>query len=171
MTAILDVNKGIADARGICCLDIFRGTTSRSRRLSQILIFLLISPFVVAGDQTPHVRVSDLYKTPLLAGPLKITITGFRGSFLKLGNGSIQMQVENTSTQFATFSPHLLSFVSNGDDQADVLATWYSNQYLPAVDRKIAPGARIKETYTLTDRVHLPARIYYDEKLLAVISD
>jgi len=39
------------------------------------------------------------------------------------------------------------------------------------MDRRIAPGAHIKEIYTLNGKVRLPARIYYDEKLLTEIAD
>ena len=38
-----------------------------------------------------------------------------------------------------------------------------------ALDRRIAPGARIKESYSLSGKGHLPIRLYYDEKLLAEI--
>jgi len=36
-------------------------------------------------------------------------------------------------------------------------------------DRRIAPGARVKESYSLSGKVRLPIRLYYDEKLLAEI--
>jgi hypothetical protein len=110
---------------------------------------------------------------------LKIRITKLRGSFLKLGSGSIEVVVENGSTGFETFSPHRLSLVDKDNVQVNVLAS-RRNYYrtappydpgIPAspLDRRIAPGASVKETYSLSGKVRLPIRLYYDEKLLAEI--
>jgi hypothetical protein len=144
----------------------------RIKPLGSIIVVLTISFFALADDQPVRVRTSELERTPLAAGPLKITLTQFRGSFLKVGNGSVEAQVENTSTGFSTFSPQRLSFVGSDNKQTDVLAIGQSgDRYWPAMDRRIAPGAHIKEFYALNGKVHLPARIYYDEKLLAEIVD
>ncbi|HXG92154.1 MAG TPA: hypothetical protein VNN73_07250 [Blastocatellia bacterium] len=134
-------------------------------------LILIVAFTASAAYQQPPIRVraSELDRMPLIVGSLKITLTQFRGSFLKVGSGSVEAQVENTATGFATFSPQKLSFVGSDNTQADVLAIQSGDQYWPAADRSIAPGARIKEFYALTDKVHLPARLYYDEKLIAVI--
>jgi hypothetical protein len=123
--------------------------------------------------------VSDLEKTPIAAGPLKIRITKLKGSFIKLGSGSIEVVVENSSSRFETFSLHRLSLVDKENVQVNVLAsrrTYYRTlpPYDPGtptspLDRRIAPGARVKENYSLSGRVHLPIRLFYDEKLLAEI--
>jgi hypothetical protein len=139
--------------------------------LFAIALALLIPLGTVADDQPARIRVSDLDKTPIAAGPLKITLTRFRGSFLKIGGGSVEALVENTSTEFTVFSPKRLSFVGSDDNQSGVLAIQSGDRYWPAVDRSIAPAARIKEFYALNSKVQLPARVYYDEKLLAVITD
>lgn len=140
--------------------------------LTPSILVLLVTLVASASDQpTIRVRTSDLSRTALTAGPLKITLAQFRGSFLKIGGGSVEAQVENTATEFITFSPQKLSFVGSDNSQADVLAIQSGEHYWPAVERRIAPGARIKEFYALNGKVRLPARLYYDEKLLAVISD
>ena len=147
--------------------------------LFALVLALLIPLCAVADDQPARIKVSDLEKTPIAAGPLKIRITKLRGSFLKLGSGSIVVEVENVSTGFETFSPQRLSLVYKENVQVNVMGSRHSSYrtappYDPRIptsplDRRIAPGARVKETYSLSGRVHLPIRLYYDEKLLAEI--
>jgi hypothetical protein len=147
--------------------------------LFALVLALLIPLCAAADDQPARIRVSDLEKTPIAAGPLKIRITKLRGSFMKLGSGSIEVVVENVATGFETFSPHRLSLVDKENVQVNVLASRHSYYrtvppYDPRAptspfDRRIAPGARVKEKYSLSGRVHLPIRLYYDEKLLAEI--
>lgn len=143
----------------------------RIKLLTPIIVILLFSFFALADDQPVRIRTSELERTPLTAGALKIRLTQFRGSVLKIGYGSVEAQVENTSTGFTTFSPQRLSFIGSDNNQADVLAIGTGDRYFPAMDRRIAPGAHIREIYTLNGKVRLPARCYYDEKLLAVITD
>lgn len=143
------------------------------------LVFALVIPLsAVADDQPARIRVSDLDKMPIVAGPLKITITKLRGSYLKLGNGSIEVEVENASPGFETFSPQRLSLINKDNIQINVVGTKRYYRTVPPydpripsgpLDRRIAPGARIKESYSLSGKVHLPIRLYYDEKLLAEI--
>jgi hypothetical protein len=38
-----------------------------------------------------------------------------------------------------------------------------------AVDTRIEPKARIKRIYALADKAQLPARLYYENKLLGTI--
>ena len=147
--------------------------------LFALVLALLIPLCAVADDQPARIRVPDLEKTPIAAGALKIRITRLRGSFLKLGSGSIEVVVENVSNAFETFSPQRLSLVDKENVQVNVMGSRHSSYrtapvYDPRLptgplDRRIAPGARVKETYSLSGRVHLPIRLYYDEKLLAEI--
>ncbi|MEK6285124.1 MAG: hypothetical protein AABO57_05235 [Acidobacteriota bacterium] len=145
-----------------------------------ILVLSLLIPLCVAADDQPaRIRVPDLDKTPIAAGPLKIRITKLKGSFMKVGNGSIEVEVENGSTGFESFSPQRLSLINKDNLQINVVGARRSSYrtvppYDPRMpsgplDRRIAPGARIKETYSLSGKVHLPMRLYYDEKLLAEI--
>lgn len=138
--------------------------------ITMVLLILLVTCFQAVSAQN-RVRSSELDRMPLYAGPLKITITKFRGSVMKLGNATIEVDVQNTSTKFETYSPHLLSFVGVENGQVNVFFTFYGDKILRAADRKIAPGAWIKESYILTGKVHLPARVYYDEKLLIEITE
>ena len=139
--------------------------------LRLVIVVLFLALLASATNQPTRIRVSELDRTPLTAGALKITLTKFRGSFLKLGGGSIEVDVFNNSTEFTVFSPQRLSFVGSDYNQADVLAIQSGDHYWSAMDRRIAPGAHIKEFYALNGKVRLPARIYYDEKLLAEIVD
>ena len=98
---------------------------------------------------------------------------------MKFGNGSIDVEVENASSGFETFSPQRFSLVDRDNVQVNVMAPKRNSYrtvppYDPRIpssplDRRIAPGARVKESYSLTGKVHFPIRLYYDEKLLAEI--
>jgi hypothetical protein len=143
----------------------------RPKLVNSLVITFFLASFVVAGNQPPRIRETSLDTTPIQAGQLSITITKTRGGLLGSGITSMQVQVENSSAGFITFSPKRLSFVSTNNQQADILAIQAGDKYWPAVERSIAPGARIKEYYALNNRVHLPARLYYDEQLIAVILD
>ena len=44
-----------------------------------------------------------------------------------------------------------------------------SFNYVEVRDKSIGPKARIKHMYVLTDTVQLPARLYYEDKLLGTI--
>jgi hypothetical protein len=144
------------------------------------LALALLIPLCAAADNQPaQIRVPDLNKTPITAGAFKIRITKLSGNFLKFGNGSIELEVENVSAAFGTFSPRRLSLVNRDNVQVNVvnarhgdyrtLTPYDPNEPTAALDRRIAPGARIKESYRLSGRLHLPMRFYYDEKLLAEI--
>jgi len=133
------------------------------------ILYLALSLTTVGQVTSTRVRTADLDRTPFTAGPLKITLTQFRGSFLKIGNATVEVQVVNTASEFTSFSPQKLSFLGSNNNQADVLAIQAGDKYWPAQDRRIAPGGRTKEFYALNDKVRLPARLYYDEKLLAEI--
>ena len=145
--------------------------------LFALVLALLVPLCAAADDPLARIRVSDLEKTPIAAGSLKIRVTKLRGSFLKLGSGSMVVEVENGSTGFETFSPQKLSLVDKNNVQVNVMSsrrTYYRT--VPPYDapsgpfdRRIAPGARIKENYSLSGKVHLPIRLYYDEKPLAEI--
>ncbi len=149
------------------------------RSLFALVLFLLVPLCAVADDQPAQIRASDLDKTPIDAGPLKIRITKLKGSFMKLGNGSIEVVVENHSNDFETFSPQRLALVDKANVQVNIVVSRHSpyrtappyDPRMPGslLDRRIAPGARVKESYSLSGKVHFPIRLYYDEKLLAEI--
>ncbi|HKA19308.1 MAG TPA: hypothetical protein VKN18_13545 [Blastocatellia bacterium] len=141
------------------------------RPLTPLLIILSLPLSQTTVGQVPAVRVrtSQLDRTPFTAGPLKITLSQFRASFLKIGGASVEVQVVNTADTFTSFSPQKLSFLGNDNNQVDVLAIQSGDHYWRAEDRRIAPGARTKEFYALNGKLQLPARLYYDEKLLAEI--
>ena len=134
-----------------------------------IILSLPLSQTTIGQVPAVRVRTAQLDRTPFTAGPLKITLTQFRASYLKIGGTSVEVQVMNTASTFTSFSPQKLSFLGNDNNQADVLAIQSGDHYWRAEDRRIAPGARTKEFYALNGKLQLPARLYYDEKLLAEI--
>ncbi|HWP44087.1 MAG TPA: hypothetical protein VNO14_12665 [Blastocatellia bacterium] len=145
-------------------------------------VLMAFNPFFAqAGNQADaRIPASDLHRVPLIAGPLRITITKFKdhGLFSFDRYLKIDMEIENTSTDFVTFSPQSISFVESDGNQENILGIRifhqghkYESSIMPAPDRRIAPAARIKVSYILTDRVDPPVRFYYDDKLLATIVD
>lgn len=147
----------------------------RSRLIIPIIVVLLVPFFAKAGGQiSTRVRKSELKSVPFLAGnSIKITITKLYQGYLhtETGDAEMELQVENLSTGFVTFSPHRLSFVGSNNRQVDILAVQVIKDSYPAVDRRLALGAHIKDTYRLSDKLSLPARLYYEDKLIALITD
>jgi hypothetical protein len=134
---------------------------------------ILLTPLVVLAFQAQanRMRRAELRGRPFTAGPLKITIISFGHGFISFGIKAdpryiepIQVEVENTSDEFTTFVPQRLSFVDRDNRQADI-----QGLICQQLERRIAPKANIKDWYDLTSRVRLPARLYYDGKLLATI--
>lgn len=78
--------------------------------LLALVLALLIPLCAVADDQPARIRVSDLDKTPIAAGPLKMRITKLKGSFMKLGSGSIDVEVENVLCIFRSGCTTTTSF-------------------------------------------------------------
>lgn len=146
----------------------------RYRLLTSMMVLLFV-PFFVAAGQAPatRVRASELGQMPFIVDSIKLTFTKFnRDGLLGLGHGSIELRVENMSSAFTTFSPQRLSLVGSDNEQANVLGVPVGNDnIIPAEDRKIAPFARMKEYYVLTGKLQLPARLYYDEKLIGIIAE
>lgn len=147
----------------------------RSRLLVLTTALLFIPFLAMAGGQvSTRVRKSEMKDVPLLAGnSIRITITKLHQGYLhtESGDAEIELKVENLSTGFVTFSPHRLSFVGSNNRQVDILAVQVIKDSYPAVDRRLALGAHIKDTYRLSDKLSLPARLYYEDKLLALITD
>ena len=154
----------------------------RSKLLLLATIALILSVSVSAENQAPQIPASQLDRTQITVGPLKFRVTRLRGSVLKIANGQIEIEVENASGEFQNFYPQRISLINKDNVQLNtVLArtTQYRTSLppydprlpAPLTDRRIAPGARIKDTYGLTGKVRLPARLFYDEKLIAVIEE
>jgi hypothetical protein len=134
---------------------------------------ILLTPLVVLAfhAQADQVRKNDLKSKPFIRGPLKITLTRFN-SF-----DGIRVEVENMSDDFTIFDPRRLSFIDKDDNQVDILGaqtpitfgTSVKDFVVTAEVTRIAPKTRIKRSYSLTNYMELPARLYYEDKLLATI--
>lgn len=163
----------------------------KSRTLSATALILLTPLVVLAFQaQADQVRKDELKSRSFAAGPLKITIVKFGhrplGSLIFIGHPPdrlahhvhpIQIVVENTSDEFTTFEPRRLSFVDKANEQSDVSGLIShedqgrgSGGLTPAENRRITPRSSINEWYDLTSKARLPARLYYEEKLLATIT-
>ena len=142
---------------------------SKSFAVATLLIFILASN--VAGDEPATVRESGLKTHPFTVGGLKITITGFRAGSL-LTRAAIRVRVENISGSAATFNPQRLSFVGSNNRQVNIRGQRRAgNRFDLAQPVELAPGAYIKETYDLDHKVDLPARLFYEGKELAQVTD
>jgi hypothetical protein len=136
---------------------------------------ILFTPLAVLGfqAQADQVRKNELKSKSFTAGPMKITLIDFYGGGIAFPAGQVSIMVENTSDEFATFDPQRLSFVDNYNNQVDVFGLTRNHQnktwIVAAEGKRIGPKARIKNLYSLTDKLHLPLRMYYEDKLLATI--
>ena len=142
----------------------------KSRTLSATAMILL-TPLVVLAfqDQAEQVRNRELKNKSFTAGSLKITITRF---YEIINHQSfIHIEVENTSGEFATFVPQMLTFIDKDDNQVNIAGQYTAEgrSLVVAGDKRVWPKARIKHRYLLADDVRLPARLYYEDKLLATI--
>jgi hypothetical protein len=145
----------------------------KSRTLSATAMILLTPLVVLAFQvQAEQVRKGELKGRPFTRGPLKITLINF-------SYDSIIVEVENTSNDFTTFDPRLLSFIDKDDNQVNILGVrmafsvgtslYGGGSVVKAEDTRIAPNARIKRSYVLTNYLQLPASLYFEDKLLAMI--
>ena len=144
----------------------------KSRTLSATAMILL-TPLVVLAFQaeTEQVRNRELKNKSFTAGFLKITITRF---YENINHRSfIHIEIENTSGDIATFVPQLLTFIDKDNNQVDIQGQYTAEGWglVSAGDKRVWPKARIRHIYELTNRVQLPARLYYGDKLLATIID
>jgi hypothetical protein len=131
-----------------------------------------VTPQAKAQVQVMRVKTSQLGNTPLASGPLRITITRVNWTVLGLGVAYMEIEVHNASDEFVTFSPQRLSFVSKDFTQADVLGRVFrAHDLLSPRDRRIAPRATIEEAYRLDQNLDLPVRVYYEDKLLAEVTN
>ncbi|MBO0857439.1 MAG: hypothetical protein J2P21_03105 [Chloracidobacterium sp.] len=144
-------------------------------RILSATAMILLTPLVVSAfqAQTEQVRNRELKNKYFTAGSLRITITRFY-EFSVTHQCFIDIEVENTSDDIATFVPQQLTFIDKDDNQVNIVGQYSAtgSSLVAAGDRRVFPKARIKRhKYELTDRVHLPARLYYEDKLLATIID
>jgi len=119
----------------------------------------------------PQIKESNLAKTPIHDGPLTFTITEFKAiSVFSAHAAWIKMTVENTSSSFVTFSPAILAIVGRDGTQVNVFGIPLpDDQVLPAPDIDLTPKSHVKTFYLLTDRSEIPAKLYYDQQLIAEI--
>jgi len=150
----------------------------RTRLVSYALALLLLPLSAIGRDEpVPRIRKADLGSQSFLTGSLKISVEKFKGNVVlgrsaETGSGQVALRVENTSKDFAAFYPQRVSFVDRDNNQVAILDARHGyDEYVPAAEVRIAPGARVSDLYRLKAKVRLPARMYYDDKLLVVITD
>jgi hypothetical protein len=150
---------------------------------STMAILVIALPLlVIANNQPNRIKKSELKNHSFDIGRLKLTITRFRASrgFTAYGPSSIEVKVENSSDGAAIFNPQYLSLVGKDDKQVNIqgqkrphpVSIQSASERLAAPQPKsVAAGAWIKEGYEFYDWVRLPARLFYDGKELALITD
>jgi len=141
--------------------------------------------FSAYAQSSDRVRKSDLKKHSFVASNLRLTVLLFRPhlrdplTFVRSA-GQIQISVENGSAQAIEYAPSRLSLVGSDDQQVNLRGRMQTGVFIAADDvdrldalqtRMIAPKAKLKEFYQLTGPVRLPARLYYGDQELAVITD
>ena len=148
------------------------------RTITALALLLSQPMLILAGGQVGSaVKRSELDRMPFITGKLKMTITKFKDNVAisseirNTGVGYIEVSIESLSPEFTTFSPSRLLFVDRNNDQASILGLRHVNEIYPAQDIRLAPQARIKGRYILTDKLEPPVRVYYDDRLLGTILD
>ncbi|MEK6302761.1 MAG: hypothetical protein AABO41_18785 [Acidobacteriota bacterium] len=149
-----------------------------SKSLVGALLVVMAASIALAGQEPFQTRKADLSKHSFAVAELKLTIAKFRGGgAIVWPFHSIQIKVENRSATAQSFDPNKLSLVSKDGKQVSVrfrIQGWFSSPDVPPETpqaRSIAPGAFIQEIYHLNGKVGFPARLFYDGKELAVITD
>jgi hypothetical protein len=142
-----------------------------------VIALTLLPALGIARDEPERVRKSELHKRSFDIGALRITITRFwPGSMLS--RGYVAVKAENTSSSAVIYNPQRLSFISNNNRQVNTRGRRQQGVLGPddnwldiAQPREIAPNAYIKEFYELDGRVRLPARLFYEARVLALITN
>jgi hypothetical protein len=147
-------------------------------RLKLIAIALLLSHVCVAMAQPViSLRQAELTKHSFYIGQLRLTVEKFDVGHSSKLNGRLPyicVKVENQSDSAVVFDPQSLSLINKGTDQVDAVASRSGNPSgspPPLPMRKVLPGAFIRECYLWDHLVNLPARLFYDGKELAVITE
>lgn len=109
-----------------------------------------------------HCQASAIDQQTIKEGQLLIKLSRFKYR-------SFKVSVQNTSESFGTFSPADLIIVGN-DGSQNYIETSYSTTPLHPTSIRVAPMAHVLLTYGLNTEINLPAKIYYSEKLVAVIT-
>src|SRR5262249_42719009 len=135
---------------------------------------LILSTLTPPPQAPPRIRMADLGRQAVQAGSLKITFVEVNSGIIN--PGSIRIEVENPEAAPVSFSPTGLYFVRKDGVQASVRGIpnyieRRSEEIVCAPDLMIAPGARIREHYQLSEKLHLPVRVYYHDKLVLEIID
>ena len=138
-------------------------------RSAVLAVAMSIFCLAAASAQAPApatLRQSELSKHSFEIGQMNLTVQKFRRSGF---SPYIVVKVENSSDSPILFDPQVLSFVGKGNQQVDTGSS--AQGFIASPSRKVLPGAFIIETYLLDHPVELVARLYYDGRLLAVITE
>lgn len=139
------------------------------RHATVILILLVLSSLSVVMAQAPpaaSIREAELSEHPFDVGSLRLTVEKL--AVEKIWHRQyVQIQVENQTDTAVPFEPQLLSLLNSDSEQVDVMGLhgeWYPTT-------KALPGAVLKKGYWLDRKVKFPARLYYDGKELALVTN
>jgi hypothetical protein len=149
----------------------------RTRWARAVLLIAIVPVIVLAADDPERIRKSEINKRAFAIGELELTVTRFWPGSL-LTRGYLEVKIQNKSNASVIYDPQRLSFVTNNDRQVNIRGRVQKGLRNPddkgldiAQPRDVAPRAYIKEFYELDGRVRLPARLIYEGKELALITD
>jgi len=147
--------------------------------LSTFLKIMILLAFLPASsparDEPERIHRADLGSRPFVIGNLKVTVKRFWAGSL-LSRGSVEIMAENASDLATAFDPQRMTFVGKDGRQVNIRGRRQRGPVRPndrgidiAQPREVAPRAYVKESYELDGRVHLPAKLFYEGKELALI--
>lgn len=145
--------------------------------IGKVIVFgisvILLTCCVGAAAQAPlRIHKSEFSRTAIVAGDLKLTITDISIGASPFGMPKMEIEIENIAATAAPFDPQQLSFVRADGHQVEALAIRVFPDILvtPRVFLIIS-GARLQQSYYMNEKLQLPARMYYQGKLIAEITE
>jgi hypothetical protein len=125
----------------------------------------------LAQDKAPTLHESDLKGTALaVAGDMTLTVLDLKGGLFGQAPIVVEVEIHNPTDTPIVFNPFRLSFVKADGRQLDVLAVpLWGEHTADAHEILVLPKARVRQLYFLNGRINLPAKMYYDARLLAEI--
>ena len=110
--------------------------------------------------------IIDKFKSGSVAGHIPLI-----GWMISPPTASLTIRIENTTKGFLTYTPAGLVIARNDGNQVLLAKQRIEGNWRPVEGTNLAPGTHLEVAYYLSDRVTLPAKIYYEQKLLAEITE
>lgn len=136
-----------------------------------MLVLLPLANIIQA--QNSSITTDGLKKMTFSIDPLKLQIKKLKEGSI-FSSPQIQVEIENSSANAETYNPRNLTLINEDKTQINVLGIptkgGTNRDFVPADPVNILPGAHHKASYILNGKIHLPARLVYGDKELALIT-